>query len=110
MIISHSFANEQILKISYTKRLQRPNYRNLNPFVNASDPKNLTTGNPYLAPEIANNLDLTYSKSFEKGSALNSVLFYHRSDQDIQPFVTYYPSYHAGRFRVYQCVSLYSNP
>ena len=96
LILSHNFANDQTLKISYTKRLQRPDYRSLNPFVNASDPKNITTGNPYLAPEIGHNIDLTYSKSFDKGSAINIVLFYHRNDQDIQPYITYYPSYTIG--------------
>jgi hypothetical protein len=64
--------------------------------VNASDPKNLSTGNPTLSPEIANNIDLTYSKSFEKGAALNIVGFYHRSDHDIQPYITYYPTYTIG--------------
>lgn len=96
LTLSHDFAHEQILKISYSKRLHRPDYRSLNPYVNASDPKNITTGNPYLSPEVANNIDLTYSKSFEKGSALNVVLFYHRSDDDIQPYITYYPSYTIG--------------
>ncbi|MHA4809154.1 TonB-dependent receptor domain-containing protein [Flavitalea flava] len=96
LILSHSFEKEQTLKISYSKRLQRPAYRVLNPYVNASDPKNISTGNPYLAPEISHNIDLTYSKSFEKGSALNIVLFYRRSDQDIQPYITYYPSYRIG--------------
>ena len=96
VIFSHNFANEQTLKISYSKRLHRPDYRSLNPYVNASDPKNITTGNPYLAPEVAHNIDLTYSKSFEKGSAINVVLFYHRSEQDIQPFITYYPNYTIG--------------
>ena len=96
VMLSHNFPHEQMLKLAYTKRIQRPGYRSLNPFVNASDPKNLTQGNPYLQPEIAHNIDLTYSKSFEKGSALNIVLFYHRSDQDIQPYIVYYPSYTLG--------------
>lgn len=96
LILSHKFTGEQTLKVSYTKRIQRPNYRSLNPFVNASDPKNLVRGNPYLQPEIEHSIDLTYSKSFDKGSALNVVLFYHRSDQDIQPFIVYYPSFTLG--------------
>jgi ferric enterobactin receptor len=96
VIISHDLGHEQTIKIAYTKRIQRPDYRSLNPFVNASDPKNLTRGNPFLQPESANNIDLGYSKSFEKGSALNVVLFYHRSDQDIQPFIVYYPSFQLG--------------
>jgi outer membrane receptor protein involved in Fe transport len=96
LFLSHSFPGEQILKIGYTRRLHRPDYGSLNPYVNASDPKNLSTGNPTLAPEIGNNIDLTYSKSFEKGASLNVVFFYHRSDQDIQPFITYYPRYTIG--------------
>lgn len=96
LTLSHSFEDEQMLKITYTRRVHRPDYRSLNPYVNAGDPKNLSRGNPFLQPEIANNIDLTYSKSFEKGAALNAVLFYHRSDHDIQPFVVYYPSFQLG--------------
>jgi ferric enterobactin receptor len=96
LILSHPFPGDQTLKISYGKRIQRPDYRSLNPYVNASDPKNLSRGNPFLQPEIANNIDLTYSKSFAEGSALNVVLFYHRSDHDIQPFIEYYSNFSLG--------------
>jgi outer membrane receptor protein involved in Fe transport len=96
IILSHSFANDQTLKIEYSRRIHRPEYRWLNPYVNASDPKNLSQGNPLLQPEVADNFDLTYSKSFDKGSALNVVLFYRRSSHDIQPFVQYYPQYTLG--------------
>jgi len=96
IIFSHSFKNDQTLKIGYARRIQRPNYRWLNPYVNASDPKNLSRGNPFLQPEIADNLNLTYSKSFEKGSAVNIELFYNRSSHDIQPFIQYYPSFTLG--------------
>lgn len=96
LVLSHRFSNEQSIKISYSHRIQRPGYRSLNPYVNASDPKNLATGNPYLLPEVANNIELGYMKSFEKGGAINVTLFYHRSAQDIQPYVVYYPSYKVG--------------
>jgi outer membrane receptor protein involved in Fe transport len=95
-VISHSFDEQQSIKLSYAKRIQRPDYRSLNPYVNASDPKNLSQGNPLLQPEIGNNFDLTYTKSFDKGSALNIVLFYHHNSQDIQPFIKYYPQYTLG--------------
>ncbi|TDX01316.1 TonB-dependent receptor domain-containing protein [Dinghuibacter silviterrae] len=96
IIISHTFAGEQTLKLGYSKRIERPGYRSLNPYVNASDPKNLTRGNPFLQPEIGNNFDLTYSKSFTSGGELNVALFYRRSDHDIQPFIVYYPSFVLG--------------
>jgi len=96
LTLSHSFGAEQSLKISYTHRLNRPEYEDLNPYVDASDPKNLSRGNPFLQPEIANRIDLTYSRSFHEGSDLNVVLYYHRSDHDIQPFIQYFPSFALG--------------
>jgi len=96
VILSHSFPHDQTLKLSFARRLQRPDYRDLNPYTNASDPKNLTRGNPLLQPEGAYNFELGYSKSFEEGSALNIVAFYHRSDHDIQPFIQYYSSFTLG--------------
>lgn len=95
-LLSHTFDHKQTLRFTYTKRIQRPGYKSLNPFVNASDPKNLTLGNPYLLPEIGNNFELAYSKTYEKGTTLNIALFYHHNTQDIQPYVLYYPSYTVG--------------
>jgi len=105
VILSHSFDNDQMLKFGYSRRIHRPNYRWLNPYINASDPKNLSGGNPFLQPEIADNLDLTYTKSFDKGTAINIEAFYRHSSQDIQPFVKYYASYTLGD-SVYTDVSL----
>ena len=96
LVFSHTFNNEQSLKISYSRRVHRPEYRSLNPYVNASDPKNLTTGNPYLLPESGHRVELGYMKSFEKGGSLNISLFYRGSADDIQPYVVYYPSYKVG--------------
>ena len=95
-IISHTFEKNQTLKIGYSHRIQRPDYRDLNPFVNTSDPYNVTTGNPYLRPEIGDKIELTYSKTFNKGSSINLVLFWRGNKDDIQSYVTYYPTYHIG--------------
>lgn len=95
-IISHSFKNRHTLKISYTHRIQRPDYGDLNPFLNVSDPKNITTGNPNLAPEVSNNIELGYNKSFDKGANINVSLFLRSNLQDIQSYTTYYPTYQIG--------------
>jgi ferric enterobactin receptor len=96
LVISHKFKNNQTLKISYTHRIERPEYRDLNPFINASDPKNITTGNTNLHPEIGDKIELGYSKNFEKGTTINSALFYRGNKDDIQSFTRYYPSYEIG--------------
>ena len=95
-ILSRQLKDNQIIKIGYSHRIQRPDFRDLNPFINASDPKNVSTGNINLRPEIADKLELTYSKVYTKGATLNLVLFYRGQRDDIQPFVTYYQSYRIG--------------
>lgn len=96
VMFSHTFAKYQTLKISYTRRIQRPNYGNLNPFVNASNPQNITTGNPALQPEIGDKLELGYNKSLGKGRDIYLALFYRDNTHDIQPYTTYYSAYRVG--------------
>ena len=96
LILSHSFKNNHVLKFSYSYRIQRPDYRELNPFINLSDPHNITTGNPELTPELVNAFELSYNKSFSKGGNINVVAFYRRNTDDIQSYVNYYPAYKIG--------------
>ena len=71
------------MKVSYVRRIQRPSIAFINPFVNSSDPLNISFGNPTLAPEIANQVDLGYS-SFNRGTVLATSLYYRRTDDVIQ--------------------------
>ena len=102
LLFAHHFGDNQTLKLSYARRIQRPGYQFLNPFVNALDPKNISRGNPDLQPELGDNAELGYSRNFEKGGSVNASLFYRGSRHDIQPYVVYYPSFLIGD-------SVYSN-
>ncbi len=95
-VISKSLAKNQTIKLSYTYRIQRPDYRDLNPFINASDPKNVSTGNPNLRPETAHNIEIGYSRVLEKGANINVALFYRGNRDDIQSYTSYYPTYKIG--------------
>ncbi|HTB33129.1 MAG TPA: TonB-dependent receptor [Bacteroidia bacterium] len=95
-VISHTFKNNQSLKIAYSRRIERPDFMDLNPFVNASDPKNITTGNPALQPEIGDKVELGYNKTLEKGGNIYLSLFYRDNTHDIQPYTIYYPTYKVG--------------
>ena len=95
-VISHKFKNNHTIKLSYTYRIQRPDYRDINPFFNLSDPKNITTGNPNLKPELTHNIELGYNKSFEKGANINVAAFYRGNRDDIQSYSRFYTSYVIG--------------
>ena len=93
---SKKIGDNQSIKMSYSKRIQRPDYHDLNPFVNTNDPKNLSAGNPYLQPEIGNRFELGYNREIPKVGNFMVSLFYRINDHDIQPYIVYYPSFVVG--------------
>jgi ferric enterobactin receptor len=88
--------DNQTLKLSYSKRIERPDYGDLNPYINTSDPKNIAAGNPYLKPETGNRYELSYSRDYGKAGSSMITLFYRENHDDIQPFIVYYPSLKIG--------------
>ncbi|MEJ7559901.1 MAG: outer membrane beta-barrel family protein [Pedobacter sp.] len=79
--------NNQALNIGYTRRIQRPNIWNLNPFVDRSNPSIEVAGNPNLRPVKSNNLLMNYS-NFKKLS-LNIGVGYSFANNTIQQVYTY---------------------
>jgi len=59
--------NSSSINLGFTQRIQRPGIYQLNPFVDNSNPKFISTGNPDLRPELNNTFELTYS-NFKKAS------------------------------------------
>jgi len=96
VVLSHDFNKTQSLKLAYSKRIERPEYRELNPFINLSDPYNLSTGNPLLKPEIGNNLELGYSSTFKKGGNIYISLIERINTQDVKQVTTFYPAFLIG--------------
>ena len=94
--LSHTFGGDQTLKFSYAYRLERPEYRDLNPFLNLADPQNITTGNPNIRPEIGHDLQLGYNYNFGKSNNLNVVLVYTHNNPDIKSYTTFYPEFQVG--------------
>lgn len=104
-VISHKLSDASSIKISYTKRVERAEYRELNPFVNLSDPYNISTGNPLLKPEIGNVFELGYNKSFQAGGNLYIALFSRHNSNDVKTYTSFYSEYRVGD-SVYHNVSV----
>lgn len=86
----------QRLLLSNPKRIERPDFRDLNPFVNTSGPKNFTAGNPYQKPEISNRYELGYNIDVDNLGTFMINAFYRISDNDIQDYIIYYSSLKVG--------------
>lgn len=70
------------LQVNYTRRIRRPNFWQLNPFIDINDPVNLRQGNPELQPEFINSFEFNYSHNYKKGNFLG-VAYYHNNLRDI---------------------------
>lgn len=59
--ISHPLGKDNSLSYNYSRRINRPSYDDLNPFVFFIDQYTFGKGNPYLTPEFTNTLGLNFS-------------------------------------------------
>jgi ferric enterobactin receptor len=105
LTIAHTFPTQQTLRFSYAYRLERPEYRDLNPFVNLADPHNISTGNPNIKPEIGNDFQLGYNYNFGRENNLNIILLYNYNSPDIKSYTMFYPTYQVGD-SIYENVNL----
>lgn len=77
---------QQTVGLSYSRRINRPGFFDVNPYVLFSDPVNLETGNPDLKPELASQFELNYHlKLGDFTSDLTG--FYRRTTDVIQSII-----------------------
>ncbi len=81
--VSKRLKNNNTLKASYNRRLQRPSIRYLNPNIQRDNNLDVTVGNPELAPEYTNNFELGYSTILQ-GFVLNVTGFARMTNDGIQ--------------------------
>ncbi len=81
--ISRGLSNFRQLKLSYSKRIQRPNLNYINPFSNSADRFNVTEGNPFLSPEITHQIELSYNFNVW-GAMVYTSPYYKRTDDVIE--------------------------
>ena len=59
--LTYNLHKNHILNLTYSKRIQRPNYESMNPFEFKLDELTFRRGNPFLTPQYNDNLELTYT-------------------------------------------------
>ncbi|HVG16470.1 MAG TPA: TonB-dependent receptor, partial [Chitinophagaceae bacterium] len=79
LFLTRAINEKTELGLNYSRRIRRPNFWQLNPFIDINDPVNISQGNPALRPEFTNSFELNYSHEYNSGSLLSSV--YYRNNQ-----------------------------
>lgn len=73
--MTYDLPRQHALQLSYSRRVRRPTYNDLSPFMTFSDARNFFSGNPDLNPEFTDAYELGHIKYFEKGSISSSAYY-----------------------------------
>lgn len=78
---TYKLTDKQDLQLNYTRKINRPNFFQLMPFPDYSDPQNVNIGNAGLQPEFTNSFELSYNNTYKKNANfLASLYFKHTSN------------------------------
>lgn len=87
VFLSQKFKNKQELQLSYTRRINRPNFFQLIPYTDYTDSLNITRGNPDLVPEFTNSLEFSYSKTLKGNNTFLASVYFKQTDNLITRFI-----------------------
>jgi hypothetical protein len=74
----------QSLIFNYSTRIDRPNFDQLLPYINNSDPQNIRAGNPELKPSLTHKFEVNYSRYYPGSKDyLNTGVYYSQANDDI---------------------------
>ncbi len=76
VFLSQKLSNQQELQMSYTRRINRPFFMQVIPFIDSTDQLNWSRGNANLKPEFTNSIEVSYSKSLPKNNTIMASVYY----------------------------------
>lgn len=76
LFLSQKLKNKQELQFSVTRRVNRPNFFQLIPFIDYTDNLNITKGNPALKPEFTQSYEMSYAKTYNSSNTFLASVYY----------------------------------
>lgn len=76
VFLSQKLKNKQELQLSYTRRVNRPFFMQIIPFIDSTDQLNWSRGNAALKPEFTNSMEASYTKTFKGNNTFLASVYY----------------------------------
>jgi outer membrane receptor protein involved in Fe transport len=76
MFVTYKLTDKEDFQLNYSRRVNRPNFFQLMPFPDYSDPQNINIGNPNLNPEFTDSYEISYSNNHARGANFLASLFF----------------------------------
>ena len=96
LFFGQKLGGDQELQLSYTRRVNRPDFLQLVPYTDSSNKLNITRGNPDLIPEFTQSVELTYLKNFPGRNTLMGSVYYKHTDHLITNYIVADTDYTTG--------------
>ena len=87
LFLSKKISEKDQVQMSVTRRVNRPNFFQIIPFIDYTDSLNITRGNADLVPEFTTSGEISYSRTHGKGTFLASV-YYKKTNNLITRYLT----------------------
>jgi outer membrane receptor protein involved in Fe transport len=87
VFLSQKLNSKQEVQLAYTRRVNRPFFNQLIPFIDSTNQLNWTQGNPALKPEFTNSLEASYSKTLKGNNTILASVYYKSSIDLITRFL-----------------------
>lgn len=84
--ITYKIDDKQDFQFNYSRRVNRPNFFQLMPFPDYSDPQNINIGNAGLKPEFTNSFEVSYNNAYSRGANFLASLFFKHNTNLITRF------------------------
>ena len=79
VFVTYKINDKQDFQFNYSKKASPPNFFQLSPFPNYSDPQNVQVGNPKLNSQVNNIFELVYNNAYKNGANFFASVYYRYS-------------------------------
>ena len=86
VFLNQKLKHDQEIQLNYSRRINRPNFWQLTPFIDSSDILNPSIGNPGLKPEFTNSIEFSYQKVFKNKNNFLASIYYKNTNDLISRF------------------------
>jgi outer membrane receptor protein involved in Fe transport len=76
IFLTQKINDKQDIQLNYSRKINRPNFFQLIPYYDFSDPLNISRGNASLIPEFTNLVELSYNLNFKNGNNIIATAYY----------------------------------
>ena len=80
LFASYKFNPTNTVQASYSRRINRPRFWDLNPFFTLTDRRNFFSGNPNVNPEFTDSYEVSHLKFWESGNIGTSIYYRRTTD------------------------------